>query len=129
MGRNSTVTTSIRSPSKKSKYKHRRNKFNKKVCLFDGLCNVDYPEFELIRFNKIKKTIDKKTVYQFQSKYNYYLDLDTIDYHQNNGKVDERVFNKNVSLCRSDESYQQLFQPAIYEQQDDEDANLQKPEL
>ena len=116
--RNSTITTSIKSPSKLMKYNDPRSKFPMKLCLFDGLCNVDYPEFELIRFYKKEKIIttndgQSSKVYQFQSHYNYYLDLDTIDSDKN--PQNDRVLNQNVRLCRLDQSYQQLFQPVIYQ--------------
>eukprot|EP01084_Bolivina_argentea_P132389 233638_1 len=106
--KNSTLTLSIPSPIKKKKEKFGPLN-NKKICLFDGLCNVDYPEYELIRFYKLQKANEK--FYQFQSNYNFYLDLDTNFSDINtNFKLDERVMNKNVRLCRKEESYHQLFQ-------------------
>ena len=114
--RNSTITTSIRSPSKHTKHSDPRRLFPTKVCLFDGLCNADTPEFGIMTFNKLDKTIVKANgqqskVYQFQSEWNYYLDIDSIDYYKyKNDKINKRVKNQNVRLCRLDESYQQLFQ-------------------
>ena len=117
--RNSTVTTRIRSPSNVIEYTDPRNKFPTKICLFDGLCDIDYPEFELIRFYKKEKYITTSggttsKVYQFQSHWNYYLDLDLIQSDKN--PQNDRVINQNVRLCRSDQSYQQLFQPIIYDE-------------
>eukprot|EP01083_Nonionella_stella_P091070 254523_1 len=105
--RNSTITSSIRSTSNKPIHRDPRSKFNQKTCLFDGLCNVDTPEFELIHFYKHRKRIGDSTLYRFQSNYNYYLDLETTDPLY---QMDQRITNKQVRLCRQDNSKEQLFQ-------------------
>ena len=99
--KNITITTQIKSPINKNK-----------LCLFDGLCDINYPEGQLIRFNKIKIENKQKIQYQFQSKYNFYLDLDDQNLI-NKQNIDSRVNYQTIRLCRSDQSYQQIFESII----------------
>uniref|UniRef100_A0A7S0XMR4 Uncharacterized protein n=1 Tax=Elphidium margaritaceum TaxID=933848 RepID=A0A7S0XMR4_9EUKA len=115
---NSTITTSIRSPSTTQKPRDPRYNYPTKLCLFDGFCDVDYPQFTIITFRKIEKQESDKKIYQFESEYSYYLDIDvTSPAHSDRHFNGKQIMQEKVRLCKWDDSEQQEFQSASISKQ------------